>query len=280
MLGRLARTPSNAPTRSGLVPPQTQAVPFDETGAFGGKKQKPCAAAAPADARRGDCWDPVAFAPEHRLGVSAVVGKRPEENARPLVDEFRERSDGRPVNLMTSDDYPAYAAALAALYAAPMPPASGGEPEPPGPLPEWLTYATVPKTRENNRVVQGATRVVFGTRLSVAAALLSSVVSWCVNTGFRERSHGSDRHRHSRKGRTTDRVSKAWGVQEAMSYCTLSSSNGCWCVRTLRQPLGEGRYLPRTPAMAAGLGEHVWSLAEWLTVPGNKRYRLPAMSPK
>jgi len=27
------------------------------------------------------------------------------------------------------------------------------------------------------------------------------------------------------------------------------------------------RWLPRTPAMVAGLADHVWSLTEWLTFP-------------
>src|SRR6516165_1045814 len=33
----------------------------------------------------------------------------------------------------------------------------------------------------------------------------------------------------------------------------------------------EGRWQPRTPAMAAGLADHVWSLDEWLTLPAVQR---------
>jgi IS1 family transposase len=258
-------------------------VQCDEKWAFVGKKQKQCDPTDPADARQGDCWDHVALDPEHRLVVSAVVGKRTEANARQLVYEFRERTDGRPVNLMTSDEYPAYAAAITELYAEPRAqPAAGAaapEAEGPDPLPEWLAYATVHKTRANNRVVQVETRVVFGTLLSVAAALLYSLVSWCVNTVFVERSHGSDRHRNARKGRKTYRFSKDWNVHAAMSYFTLYSSNFCWCVRTLRQEVGRDRYRRRTPAMAAGLTDHVWPLEEWLTLPSNTRFKLPLLSP-
>jgi hypothetical protein len=32
-----------------------------------------------------------------------------------------------------------------------------------------------------------------------------------------------------------------------------------------------GRWQPRTPAMAAGLTDHVWSLNEWLTCPAVQR---------
>ena len=76
------------------------------------------------------------------------------------------RADRRPaVNLMTSDEYPAYAAAIPEVY---------GDPE--AGLPDWLVYATVHKVRERNRVVKVEARVVFGTLLILAAAPLWSVV--------------------------------------------------------------------------------------------------------
>jgi hypothetical protein len=31
--------------------------------------------------------------------------------------------------------------------------------------------------------------------------------------------------------------------------------------------MGDGHYRKRTPAMAAGLTDHVWSMAEWITFP-------------
>ena len=38
-------------------------------------------------------------------------------------------------------------------------------------------------------------------------------------------------------------------------------------VRTLRQDSGGQTYHQRTPAVAAGLADHVWALREWLTFP-------------
>jgi IS1 family transposase len=114
-------------------------VQFDEKWSFVGKKQKHCDPRRPADARQGDCWDHVAFDPEHRLVVSVVVGKRTEAHAHQVVHEFRERTDGRPINLMTSDEYPVYASAIAAVYAEPGPVAAGrGAPEAGPRLPDWL----------------------------------------------------------------------------------------------------------------------------------------------
>jgi IS1 family transposase len=228
----------------------------------------------------------VAFDPEHRLVVSVVVGKRTEANARQVVYEFRERTEGRFVNLMSSDEYPAYATAIAELYAAPAPPseqAAAGQDEPdaggPAPrLPEWLVYATVHKVRERNRVVGVEARLVYGTMLSLVAALVCSLVCQQVSTAFVERYHGSDRHRNSRKVRKTYRFSKDWQVHEALTYFTMYSSNFCWCVRTLREEVGPKRYRQRTPAMAACLTDHVWSLEEWLLFPSTSRYELPPLS--
>jgi IS1 family transposase len=212
----------------------------------------------------GDCWDHVALDPEHRLVLSVVVGKRTEDNARQVVYEFRERTDGRPINLMTSDEYPAYATALTELYAEPEAvPGVGTAAEQ---LPDWLVYATVHKTRENNRVVKVEARLVLGTLLNLAAALLWAVLD-CVNTVFVERSHGSDRHRNARKVRKTYRFSKDWGMHEALTYFTLYSANFCCPVRTLRQRLRPKRYRQRTPAMAAGLTNRRWTVRELLALP-------------
>jgi IS1 family transposase len=226
----------------------------------------------------------VAYDPEHRLVVSVVVGKRTEAHARQVVYEFRERTDGRPLNLLTADEYPAYAAAIQEVYAEPRRslPAAAADEEVAAParLPEWLVYATVHKVRVQDRVVRVEARVVFGTLLLLAAALLWSVVSRCVNTAFVERYHGTDRGRNSRKVRKTSRFSKDWGVHAAMTYFTMYSYNFCWPVRTLRERDADDKLGPeRTPAMAAGLADHVWSLEEWLLFPSSKLHKLPPLSP-
>jgi hypothetical protein len=204
-----------------------------------------------------------------------VVGKRTEANARQAVHEMYERTDGRFLNLITSDEYEAYAQAIAEVYAEPEVSPSG-KPQKER-LPPDLVYATVHKTREGNRVVKVDARLVFGTLLNLTAALVWAVLDW-VNTVFIERSNGTDRHRNSRKVRKTYRFSKDWGVHEAMTYFTLYSSNFCWSVRTLREEVAPKRYRQRTPAMAAGLADHVWSLEEWLLFPSNTRYKLPPFS--
>jgi len=54
---------------------------------------------------------------------------------------------------------------------------------------------------KNGRVKKVTTRVVFGTKAAILAALLVSLVSACVNTVFIERHNGSDRNRNRHKVR-------------------------------------------------------------------------------
>ncbi len=123
-------------------------------------------------------------------------------------------------------------------------------------------------------MVKGEARLIFGTVLTRAAALVWAVLPR-VTTVFVERSNGTDRHRNSRKVRKTYRFSKDWKVHEAMTYFTLYSGNFCWSVRTPREQVAPRRYHERTPAMVTGLTDHVWSLEEWLLVPSSKRHKVP-----
>ncbi len=58
-----------------------------------------------------------------------------------------------------------------------------------------------------------------------------------------------------------------WRYHEAATYFTLYSDNFCWPVRTLRQSIEDGHWQKRTPPMAAGLTDHVWSMSEWISRP-------------
>jgi IS1 family transposase len=268
-------TPKIYTTNSWLFPPQTQEVQFDEKWAFVGKKEKNCDPEDPADAQQGDNWDHVAFDPEHRLVVSVVPGKRTSENTRQLVQDFKERTEGRIMNLITTDEYPAYETEILEAYGETVEPPRTGKPgRPAKPYkvpPKDLQYATVHKVREKGRVVKVEQRVIFGTLIAVLAALAASLVSTVVNTAFVERNNGTDRNRNGRKVRKTYCFSKDWKVHEAVTYFTMYSYNFCWTVRTLREKGPDNTWVQRTPAMVAGLTDHVWSLTEWLAYPAVQR---------
>lgn len=211
------------------------------------------------------------FDPEHRLVVSAVLGKRTAANVEALVQDFKKRTGGRRMNLITSDEYRPYPQTILEAYGQRVVPPPTGRPGRPR-APYWeappdLRYATVHKTREKGRVVKVETRVIFGRPQEIQAALKASAVSRHVNTAFIERHNGTDRNRNARKVRKTYCFSKDWDVHEAVTYYTLFSYNFCWPVRTLRQRDARGHWHDQTPAMSAGLTDHVWSLREWLTFP-------------
>ena len=83
---------------------------------------------------------------------------------------------------------------------------------------EGLNYATVHKTRKKGRVVKVTTRVIFGTAVTVAAALGASAASRTVNTAFVERHNGTDRNRNARKVRKTYCFSKDWWIHRAATF--------------------------------------------------------------
>jgi hypothetical protein len=213
----------------------------------------------------------VAIDPEHRLILCVVPGARDAEGVEEVVGAVKQRTGGRVMDLMTSDDYPAYETAILNAYGQEVTTTPTGRPSrrmvPEKVPPPGLNYATVEKRREKGRVVEVLTRVVFGTLAAIVAALGRSKVSRRINTSFLERQNATDRHRNARKVRKAYTFSKDWRVHEAMTYFTMYSYNFCWPVRTLNERDDIGRLRRRTPAMAAGLADHVWTMREWVTIP-------------
>ena len=258
-----------------LFPPETREAQFDEKWSYAGKKEKNCDPEDPDDQKRGDCRNHVALDPEHKLVVSVVPGKRTAENVEKVVEEFHDRTGGRVMDLMTTDEHGPYKGAILKTYGEEVTPPRTGKPgRPKGPHkvpPGDLNYATVHKTREKGRVVKVETRVIFGTIVAVLAAVAKSVVSKAVNIAFVERQNGTDRNRNARKVRKTYCFSKDWDVHAAVTYFTMYSYNFCRVVRTLHVKCSDGHWQDRTPAMSAGLSDHVWSLREWLSFPAIQR---------
>jgi hypothetical protein len=217
----------------------------------------------------------VAIDAETRLVLAVVPGARDAESVEEVVSEVKDRTGGRVLDLVTSDDYPAYETAPLEAYGQEVTTTATGRPSrklvPERVPPPGMSYATVEKRREKGRVVEVITRVVFGTMAAVQAAVARSKVSRRINVSFLERQHATDRHRNARKVRKTYTFSKDWRVHEAMTSFTMSSDNFCWPVRTLTERDDGGHLRRRTPAMAAGLADHAWTMREWITLPGVQR---------
>lgn len=215
----------------------------------------------------------------HKLVLAVVVGRRDNAATLTLMREVcrkvpelttptppppgtpkqgerkrREQKDNKKyavLLLLATDGYLGYPSSVRLAF---------GSPAPPG-----LRYAVVAKHHDERGRVTGVERTaVCGTERQLAQVLKRSPVSSVANTAFVERHNATDRHRNARKARRTYRFSKNWLVHEAVTYFTYYTYNFCCCVRTLRRKRPDDSHEPRTPAMSAGLADHVWSLRQWL----------------
>ena len=128
------------------------------------------------------------------------------------------------------------------------------------------------KTVRRRRLVRVCHRVVFGTVEAVQQVLAAH--GWQINTAFIERLNLSIRQHVAAVGRRVTTLCKGEdGLRQQLALYHVYY-NFVLPHASLRQPLpqpvptnGTGsakRWQPRTPAMAAGLTEHVWTLREVL----------------
>ena len=245
--------------------PMTKEVQFDEKWSFVYKKEAHC---EPDENKYGDNWDHTAIDAESRLLLSLVPGKRTGEQCQKVVDEVKMRTNGRTDLLMTSDEHAPYKTAIEHAYAVDVKQPDGTIQRK---MPEDFCYATVCKKRKGGRVIEITRTLVFGAWSFLLMFLSWSAVSNTINTSFVERHNSTDRNQNARKGRKTMRFSKDWDMHNAITYFVGFSYNFCWPVRTLRIKNEAGGWVKRTPAMAAGLSDHIWSISEWISYPARPR---------
>ncbi len=207
---------------------------------------------------------------ESKLLVSLVQGpSRDQATCDKLVEDFAERTCQTPPALATTDEHAPYLNSLLKTYGVDYTPRRkskrGRKCKPKKRGPKGMVYATVHKTREKGRVVAVQEKLLIGTMESLTAVLVASPSSSKVNTSFVERHNGTTRHFNARKQRKTYCFSKQLPEHVAMSWLTVTHYNFCWAHRSLRVKLAPRKYAPRSPAMAAGLTDHVWTVADLLS---------------
>jgi hypothetical protein len=128
------------------------------------------------------------------------------------------------------------------------------------PQPDWQ-YLQVVKQREKGRVVGVKLRVIYGDEEDVLALLGKS-------TAYIERTHLTMRLFNGRLTRKTLAFSKSLEMYRASAAWEDLVYNLARPLKTLRERVFDDphrRWKPRTPAMAAGLTDHIWTVKELLT---------------
>src|SRR6266487_1785400 len=178
--------------------------------------------------------------------------------------------------LFLTDGFRAYLTALLTHYGhwvqSPRRQAQGPMPKPRWmPLPQLL-YAQVVKTVRRRRLVGVTHRVVFGTLEAVNHVL--APLGWHINTAFVERINLTIRQHVAAVGRRVSTLCKGEdGLRQQLALHHVYY-NFCLPHTSLRQSLAQPEptkgigsaktWRPCTPAMAAGLTDHVWTLREVL----------------
>jgi hypothetical protein len=214
--------------------------------------------------------------PESKLLLAIDVGNRTLAMAQRVVHQVAQVVAPDCTPLFLSDGFREYLTALLTHYGqwvqSPRRQAQGPVPKPRWmPLPQLL-YAQVIKRVRRRRLVDVQHRVVFGTLEAVQQVL--AACGWQINTAFVERLNLSLRQHVAAVGRRVSTLCKGEdGLRQqlAVFHC---SYNFCLPHASLRRPLpqpesthGSGsatQWRPQTPAMVAGLTDHVWTLREVL----------------
>jgi len=231
--------------------------------------------------QRSPSWVWTAMDPQSTLLLVIDVGTRTLEMAQRVVHQVVQRLMPGSVPRCVADGLKDYGTAFLAHCGQWMQPARRRD-KGPLPQPRWipvpaLLYAQVVKSYRRRRIIGVKYRVVFGTIERVQQVL--SACGRKINTAFVERWNLDIRQRVAAVGRRVNTLCQ--GEAGLRHQLTGYHAYDTFCLphSRLRQPLlvpeatnGRGSakvWRPCTPAMAAGLTDHVWSLAEVL------RYRVP-----
>ena len=226
-------------------------------------------------------WVWVAMDPVTKLLLTIDIGDRTLAMAQRVVHQVVQVLAPGCVPLFLTDGFKEYATALLTHFGhwvqPPRRQVTGPVPKPRWmPLPQLL-YAQVVKTVRRRRLVRVRHRIVFGTREAIQQVL--AACGWQINTAFVERVNLSIRQHVAAVGRRATTLCKhEVGLRQQLVLYHLYY-NFCLPHASLRQPLpqpvptnGTGsakQWQLRTPAMAAGLTDHVWTLRDVLL------YRVP-----
>lgn len=198
-----------------------------------------------------------------RLRAARAIEKTESEASEQVMRTLSERGHPDQPPPVVSDGGSGCAEAMVAVYG--QVPEYSGRGRPPvnkQPDPAWQHLRAVKQRDEKGRYLGTDKRVVFGEPEAVLELLGSG-------TAYVERTHLTMRHFNGRLVRQGLGFSKVLSMHRLAAAFEDAVYNLVRPVKTLRLKAEEGtgrRWWSRTPMMAAGITDHLWTLRELLTV--------------
>jgi len=148
-------------------------------------------------------------------------------------------------------------------------------------LHEGFLLAQVVKSHKGRRLAEVTRRVVVGTPEAVARVIAATRGGTQINTAYIERLNATFRARLAPLTRRGRGIAHGTALVESGMWLVGCAYNVCWPHESLRlRAIGGRTWLERTPAMAAGLTDHVWTLEEALRYPVPPRERTVTPKPR
>ena len=197
-----------------------------------------------------------------RLRLARGIAKTETQASTKVFEKLKRRGHPEAPPPTISDGWGGIDDAMVEVYGQ-VPPYKGigRPPTKKRPVAGWQYLQMVKQRDERGRVVGTKLRVIFGDEDEVIAKLGGS-------TAYIERTHLTMRHMNGRLVRKGLGFSKLLGMHKAQAVWEDAVYNLGRTVKTLREEvhgIPPRRWLPRTPAMAAELTDHRWTVKELLT---------------
>lgn len=207
----------------------------------------------------GEYWRCTLIEVETRLRVGRGIGQNETEAAISLWQGVKRITGMTSPPPLVSDGWGGHREALVEVFG--QVPAYSGHGRPPlkkRAQKNWL-YLQMVKQRQNGWVIDTQMRLIYGVA-EQAETLLQQ------HTAYVERTNLTSRHMTGRLVRKTLGFSKQVEMLRAASAWEDGVYNFARPVKTLRLEVNDGqrRWMPRSPAMVAGLTDRIWTMEDLL----------------
>jgi transposase-like protein/IS1 family transposase len=215
-------------------------------------------------------WMAMAVAVPSRLWLGGTVSRHRDRHLVGSLARMVRAAALSPCVLVLTDGLRAYVRAFRRTWKRPVRTGKVGRPR----LVEeqGLLLGQAVKRYDKRRVVGVVHRAAVGTLEAIEAALGATGSGGVINTAYIERLNATFRARLVVLVRRTRCLARRQELLEAGMWLVGGVYNLCTPHHSLRVESGSGhRWQERTPAMAAGLTDHVWKMEELL------RYQVPLL---